>query len=110
MATIAIFFMGCFATIAVAQQQGQKTFSTPSEASEALFTATQNNDQKAMLDILGPNGKQLVSSGDDAEDAKSRATFRQEISGNAPAGKRAGWNRDVIYRSRELAHADSDRE
>lgn len=76
LATIAIFFfMGCLATLVVAQQQGQKTFSSPGEASDALFTATQNNDEKAMLDILGPDGKQLVSSGDEAEDAKSRANF-----------------------------------
>lgn len=75
LATIAIFFMGCFATLAVAQQQGQKTFSSPSEASDALFTATQNNDSRAMLDILGPTGKQLVSSGDETEDTNSRANF-----------------------------------
>jgi Protein of unknown function (DUF2950) len=73
--TIAIFFMGGFATLAVAQQQGQKTFSTPGDASNALFTATRNNDEKQMLDILGPDGKQLVSSGDEAEDAHSRANF-----------------------------------
>jgi hypothetical protein len=30
-----------------------------------------------MLDILGPDGKQIVSSGDDTEDAKSRANFVQ---------------------------------
>ena len=73
--TIAIFFMGCFATLAVAQQPGQKTFSSPGDASNALFTATQNNDEKGMLDILGPDGKQLVSSGDETEDAHSRANF-----------------------------------
>jgi hypothetical protein len=75
LATIAIFFLGCFATLAAAQQQGQKTFSSPNEASDALFNATQNNDPKAMLDILGPDGKQLVSSGDETEDAHSRANF-----------------------------------
>jgi hypothetical protein len=72
---IAIFFVGCCATLAVAQQDGQKTFSSPGEASDALFTATQSNDQKAMLDVLGPDGKQLVSSGDETEDTKSRANF-----------------------------------
>ena len=41
----------------------------------ALVTAAQNNDEKAMLEILGPDGKQIVSSGDDAEDAESRANF-----------------------------------
>ena len=28
-----------------------------------------------MLDILGPDEKEIVSSGDDAEDAQSRANF-----------------------------------
>jgi len=35
------------------------------------------DDEKAMLDIFGPAGKQIVSSGDDAEDAQNRATFVQ---------------------------------
>ena len=59
----------------MAQQAGQKTFSSAEEASKALFTAAQNNDEKAMLDLLGPDGKHIVSSGDEAEDAESRATF-----------------------------------
>jgi hypothetical protein len=67
----------CFCTQALAQQLHQKTFSSAEEASKAMVTAAQNNDEKAMLEILGPAGKQLVSSGDDAEDAASRATFAQ---------------------------------
>jgi len=61
----------------MAQQQGQKTFSSPEDASNALVTAAQSNDEKAMLDILGPDGKQIVSSGDETEDAQSRANFVQ---------------------------------
>jgi hypothetical protein len=57
------------------QQPGQKTFSSAEDASNALFTAAQNNDEKTMLDILGPDGKLIVLSGDDAEDAESRANF-----------------------------------
>ena len=62
----------------MAQQPGQKTFSSAEDASNALVTAAQNNDEKTMLDILGPDGKQIVSSGDDAEDAESRANFVQK--------------------------------
>jgi len=65
----------CFPTDSMAQRAGQKTFSSAEEASHALVTAAQNNDEKAMLNILGPDGKQIVSSGDDAEDAESRANF-----------------------------------
>ena len=74
-AAIAILVTGCFPTLSKAQQPGQKTFSSPEEASSALVTAAQSNDEKAMLDILGPDGKQIVSSGDDVEDAQSRANF-----------------------------------
>jgi len=59
----------------VAQQKGQKTFSSPEDASTALVTAAQNNDEEVLLEILGPNAKRIVSSGDEAEDAQSRANF-----------------------------------
>src|ERR1700685_1187654 len=57
------------------QQRGQKTFPSADAASQALVTAAQSNDEKAMLDILGPDGKQIVSSGDETEDAQNRANF-----------------------------------
>src|ERR1035437_6639619 len=76
-AAVAILLAGCFPTRSMAQQQGQKTFSSAEDASNALVTAAQSNDEKAMLDILGPSGKQIVSSGDETEDAASRANFIQ---------------------------------
>ena len=78
LAALAILLTGCFLTPSLAQQPGQKTFSSPEDASSALVAATQGNDEKAMLDILGPDGKQVVSSGDDAEDAQSRANFAEK--------------------------------
>jgi hypothetical protein len=74
-AAVAVLVMGCFASPSAAQQSGQKTFSSAEEASKALFTAAQSNDEKAMLGILGADGKEIVSSGDEAEDAQSRANF-----------------------------------
>jgi hypothetical protein len=76
-AAVAIVLTGCFPILSVAQQQGQKTFSSPEDASNALVTAAQSNDEKAMLDVLGPDGKQIISSGDETEDAHSRANFVQ---------------------------------
>lgn len=69
--------MGCFSIPSMAQQPGQKTFSSAEQASSALVTAMQNSDEKAMLDVLGQEGKQIVSSGDETEDAHSRANFVQ---------------------------------
>jgi len=74
-AAVVILLTGCFCARSMAQQPGQKTFPSAEDASNALVTAAQSNDEKAMLDILGPDGKQIVSSGDDAEDAESRANF-----------------------------------
>src|ERR1035437_7968949 len=75
LAVIAILLTVCFPTRSMAQQPDQKTFSSAEDASNALVTAAQNNDEKAMLEILGPDGKQIVSSGDETEDANSRANF-----------------------------------
>jgi len=71
----AIFVTLCLASGSMAQQAGQKTFASAEDASQALVTAAQSNDEKAMLEILGPFGKHIVSSGDEAEDAESRANF-----------------------------------
>ena len=74
-AAVAILLTACLPTRSMAQQQGQRTFSSAEDATKAFFTAAQNNDEKAMLDILGPDGKQIVSSGDEVEDAHNRANF-----------------------------------
>jgi hypothetical protein len=75
LATLAVLVTVCFLTPSQAQQPGQKTFSSPEDASSALVAAAQSNDEKAMLAILGPDGKEIVSSGDDIEDTQSRANF-----------------------------------
>jgi Protein of unknown function (DUF2950) len=77
LAAVAILLTGCFPTRFMAQQPGQKTFSSAEEATNAFFTAVQSNDEKVMLDILGPDGRQVVTSGDETEDANGRADFVQ---------------------------------
>jgi hypothetical protein len=74
-AVAGIFLLGCWPAISQAQQQGQKTFASAEEASGALVAATEANDETAMLAIFGPNGKQIVSSGDAVEDRDMRANF-----------------------------------
>ena len=78
LAVLAILFTAFLPIRSVAQQHGQKTFSSSEEASNALVKAAQDNDEKMMIEILGPDAKQIVSSGDDAEDAESRANFTQK--------------------------------
>jgi hypothetical protein len=75
LAAATIFLAACVPNLSIAQQRGQKTFRSPQDASTALVAAAQSNDEKAMLEILGPDGQQVISSGDETEDAQSRADF-----------------------------------
>jgi len=74
-AVVAMVLTMFMTTVSMAQQPHQKTFLSAQEASNALVMAAKNNDEKAMLAILGPAGKQIVSSGDGVEDAENRANF-----------------------------------
>ena len=76
-AVIVVLLTGCLPARSLAQQRGQKTFASAEDASNALVAAAQSNDEKMMLEILGPDGKDVVSSGDETEDADSRANFAQ---------------------------------
>lgn len=75
LAVVTVFLTGGFATRSMAQQPRQKTFSSPDEATSALVMAMKNNDEKLTLEILGPDGKHIVYSGDEVEDAQNRANF-----------------------------------
>ena len=78
LAAVTILLTACLPASSIAQQPGQKTFATAEDASNALVTSAQSNDLKALIEILGPAGKQIVSSGDEAEDAQNRANFVQK--------------------------------
>jgi hypothetical protein len=56
-------------------QAAQKAFGTPKEASEALILATATYDLPALTEILGPHGKDLVSSEDPVRDKNIAAAF-----------------------------------
>src|ERR1700722_13756356 len=66
-AALAIF-AGCFPALSLAQQPGQRTFASAEEASNSLVAAMQNKHEKALLEFLGPDGKEVISSGDEIED------------------------------------------
>jgi hypothetical protein len=71
----AVLLAGIFSIRTVAQQAAQKTFPTAQAASQALVDAVKSNDESTMLQVLGPDGKDIVSSGDEVEDAQNRSTF-----------------------------------
>jgi len=70
-----ILVAACLPWGSLAQSQGQKAFSSPQDASSALAAAAASGDEKALLEILGPDGRKVISSGDETEDARSRADF-----------------------------------
>jgi len=76
-AVLAIFLAGSFPAGSLAQQPGQKTFPSAEEASNSLVAAMQSKNEKALLAFLGPDGKEIVSSGDEIEDLHTRADFVQ---------------------------------
>jgi hypothetical protein len=58
-----------------AQQPGQQTFASVEEAGRAFFNAMLAPDDRFLLSILGPTEKDVISSGDPAEDFDSRTNF-----------------------------------
>ena len=66
------------AMIALAMVSGanaQQSFKTPDEAVETLVAAVRAGDNKAVNDILGPGGEQIMSSGDAVQDENTRKAF-----------------------------------
>lgn len=63
------------AVLLPAQQPAERTFPTPQEAAQALVDAADHNDTAALLKLFGPQGTDIVESGDPAEDKASRAAF-----------------------------------
>jgi hypothetical protein len=53
----------------------QKTFATPEAAGAALFEAAKSGDQNMLIAIFGPDGKDLVSSGDAVKDKRTLQRF-----------------------------------
>jgi hypothetical protein len=59
----------------LAQQPGQKTFSSATEAADAFDAAVQNHDEAAMLAILGASGQDLILSGDPIADKNKQDSY-----------------------------------
>jgi hypothetical protein len=62
----------CAVTPMAKAQQG---FKTPDEAASALVGAAKSGDVKAIVAVLGPDGEDIVSSGDQVADAATRTKF-----------------------------------
>jgi len=65
------------ALLYAAPQAGSQTFATPQEAGAALLAAAEHNDTAALMKVLGAGSKDIVESGDPAEEKSSRAQFAE---------------------------------
>jgi len=72
---ISIITIAAFGISASAQDIKQKTFRYPKQALKALIEAARDNDTAALLAIFGPEGKDMISSGDAVADERGRERF-----------------------------------
>lgn len=72
--TVVLLLNGTYSPL-LAKVIRQKSFGSPEEAVNALVAAVRADDKKEMLAILGPRGKELISSGDEAADKEGREKF-----------------------------------
>jgi Protein of unknown function (DUF2950) len=70
------------------QTQAQKTFASPDDAAKGLVEAAKSQNQDAILAIFGPGSKDIIYSGDAAEDKGAFAGFASDY--------------DVMHRWRKL--------
>lgn len=70
-----VIFLSVTSSPLLAKSIKQKRFASPEEAVNALVAAVKADDKKEMLAILGPGGKELISSGDEVADKAGREKF-----------------------------------
>ncbi|MGE5300516.1 MAG: DUF2950 domain-containing protein [Acidobacteriota bacterium] len=67
--------IAAFGISASAEDIKQKMFKSPQQAFNALVQAARNNDTTELLAIFGPEGKEIISSGDAVADERGRERF-----------------------------------
>jgi len=71
---------------AAAQQASQRTFDSPGKAAAAMFDAAKTGDTNALMQIFGPESRELLASGDPVADKDNR-----ELVVKIPPVKRLIW-------------------
>src|SRR5262249_53694425 len=70
-----VLMMGALLCSAASGVAPQQAFKTPDEAASALVRAAEASDMKALVTVLGPDGEDVVASGDEVADAATREKF-----------------------------------
>lgn len=74
-ASLAILLCTLSPLSASAQEQGEKTFASPKDAAQALYSAVKADDKPAMLAVLGSSASSIIESGDEVQDRNNRESF-----------------------------------
>jgi hypothetical protein len=72
LALLLLVCAGYYPAEAATKEVQQKTYGSPEEAVKAFIDAARSNDTKQMRLVLGPRGKDLISSGDEVADEEIR--------------------------------------
>ena len=70
----------CAQTVQAAPNATQVTFATAEEAGRALLAAARTNNEEALSQILGPQSKSILNSGDPEQDKAAVASFAAKYS------------------------------
>src|SRR5271165_5997533 len=76
-AGLVVTVFGLLLATASAQEAGQKTYTSLSDASKALCDAVKSGDKSAMEAVLGTSSAPILSSGDPVQDQKNADFFTQ---------------------------------
>jgi hypothetical protein len=78
--------------------EGAKAFATAKEATAALIAAAETFDETALLAMFGPDGKDLISTGDPVRDKQYAATFAERArEGHSVVVRSSNPNAAVIH-------------
>ena len=72
---VTVMVVVSFSFLSYAQDTKQKKFKSPEDAFKALVEAAKNNNIEELSAIFGPEGKDIVSSGDAVADRRARERF-----------------------------------
>ena len=65
---VAMIALAVLPTAAFPEDEKQESFSTPEQAVDALIAANRSDSKAELLNILGPQSEELISSGDPVVD------------------------------------------
>jgi hypothetical protein len=71
----AILLLALIAPLALAQQGNEKTFTTPGDATLALYTAVKSGDTQTVAAIFGSNSNDILHTGDEVADKNMADNF-----------------------------------